>query len=86
MMVLFYYDTVLYHQFVGNSDINTAPQTVFFEVSHLKQRLCVTFEIFDDVTDENDEDFIVKFSNLPNEQCVLGAIPQAYITIRDNDG
>ena len=76
----------IYCLFVGNSDINTAPQTVFFEASDSKQKLCVTFEVYDDVIDESDEDFIVKFSNLPNEQSVLGAIPQAYITIRDNDG
>ena len=59
---------------------------VFFEASDSKHRLCVTFEVYDDLIDENDEEFLVKFTNLPNDHCVLGAIPQAYITIKDDDG
>ena len=44
------------------------------------------FEVHDDLIDENDEEFLIKFTNLPNDHCVLGAIPQAYITIKDDDG
>ena len=71
---------------VGTPDINAAPQTIFIEASDSKQRSCVTYEVYDDIIDENNEEFIVKFTNIPNEQCVLGAISHAYIIIRDNDG
>ena len=42
--------------------------------------------IIDDTLDEFDEQFLVRFANLPNAQARLGPIPEACITITDDDG
>ena len=41
--------------------------------------------ILDDITFEGDEQFLVTFGNLPNDQVGVGRINQACVTIQDDD-
>ena len=57
-----------------------------FEASATAGRLCVDIEIIDDSIDEYDEQFLVRFGNIPNAQAGEGPITEACITIIDDDG
>ena len=56
-----------------------------FQPSATGGRLCVNIPILDDITFEGDEQFLVTFGNLPNDQVGVGRINQACVTIQDDD-
>ena len=70
----------------GNTDFRENTQTVIFPANATGNILCVDIGIIDDSLDEYDEQFLVQFSNIPNAQAGLGAIPEACVTIVDDDG
>ena len=72
--------------FIGNSDYRSTPQSQTFMANATGNTLCVNIAIIDDTLDEFDEQFLVRFGNLPNAQARLGPIPEACITITDDDG
>ena len=57
---------------------------MIFEASATYGRLCVDISITDDLIDECDEQFLVKFGNILNAG--VGAISEACIIITDDDG
>ena len=67
-------------------DFSTENYTVMFMNSSRGSRQCVNIDILSDDIDEFDEQFLVRFGNLPNAQAQLGPIPETCITITDNDG
>ena len=70
----------------ANTDFSTNSQSVTFVASTTSDRLCVNIPIIDDNADEYDEQFLVRFGNLPNAEAGLGPIPETCVTIVDNDG
>lgn len=72
--------------FTVDVDFSSDSQTVTFTASSTNDKLCVNIGILSDVIDEYDEQFLVKFGNLPNAQAQLGPIPETCITIIDDDG
>ena len=56
-----------------------------FAASSIGARLCVNITIIGDTFNEGDEQFLVTFGNLPNNQAAVGPINQTCITIRDDD-
>ena len=71
---------------IGDSDFDSRPRMQTFVASSMGARLCVNITIIGDIIYEGDEQFLVTFGNLPNNQTGVGPINQTCITIRDNDG
>ena len=67
-------------------DFSTDNRTVTFAASSTSDKLCVNIGIVSDIIDEDDEQFLVRFGNLPNAKAQLGPIPETCITITDDDG
>ena len=70
----------------GNTDFRVSTQTITFPANVTGNTLCVDIGIIGDSLDEYDEQFLVQFGNIPNAQAGLGAIPEACVTIVDDDG
>ena len=72
--------------FTAGIDFSMDNHTVTFVASSTSGRLCVNIDILSDDIDEFNEQFLVRFGNLPNAQAQLGPIPETCITIVDDDG
>ena len=57
-----------------------------FATSVTSDRQCFNVPITSDSLYEYDEQFLVRFGNIPNAQAEEGPIPEACITITDDDG
>ena len=70
----------------GDFDVRVPPRT--FVASPTGGQLCVNITLIGDMRYEGDEQFLVRFTNVPDamNRVGLGMIPQACVTILDNDG
>ena len=57
---------------------------VFFDTTNTS-RTCVDIPIVEDILYEGNEQFLVRFGNLPSAQAGVGLISQACVTIVDDD-
>ena len=71
---------------IGNGDFDSMSKMQTFAASSTGSMLCVNITLIGDSIYEGDEQFLVKFGNLPNSQAEVGPITQACITISDDDG
>ena len=74
------------NKITGDSDFDSDEQRVPLGPSDNSSRLCVEIMIIDDFIFEGDEQFLVRFGNFSDGRVEVGAIPQACVTIQDNDG
>ena len=67
-----------------NSDFDSGDITLLFNTTD-SNRLCFDPQIIGDILYEGNEQFLLTFRNLPNEEVNVGPIEQACITIVDDD-
>ena len=70
--------------YTGNTDFRSTNINLSFNTTNLTT-LCFSIPIIGDILYEGDEQFLVTFGNLPNEEANAGPIEQACITIVDDD-
>lgn len=78
----------LFLPFSGDNDFDLKELSATFIASTAGNKLCVDIPIISDVVYEGNEQFIVKFVNVPDaaNRVGVGAISQACVTIIDDDG
>ena len=70
--------------YAGNSDFDGSNTILLFDTTS-SNRLCFDPQIIGDTLYEGDEQFLLTFGNLPNDEADVGAIAQACVTIVDDD-
>ena len=73
---------------VANSDFVEGSHSQTFVASPVGGRLCANLTLTGDSLYEGNEQFVVGFTNVPDtaNRVGLGALSQACVTLRDNDG
>ena len=87
-MNIIYYDVMMWYFIAANGDFAGSSRSRTFVASPMGDLLCANITLIDDSLYEGNEQFVVGFTNVPDaaNRVGLGAIDQACVTIRDNDG
>lgn len=77
-----------FFEFIGFNDFDSDPITEVFAASSTSSTLCVNISTIRDDVYDKDEQFLVKFGNLPNvdDGVFVGQINQTCVTILDQNG
>ena len=84
LMVRVYY-LAFFNFLTDNNDFDARTKMQTFEASSTGGMLCVNITIISDTIYEGDEQFLVMFGNLPNNETGVGFISQSCITILDDE-